>query len=205
MKSKKPMMGESTQAEQDPAHGQVVVIFARWILIATGLVLMLWLPSPIEQLRFQIFFILLLAMANFYLHAQLLLKRPAVQAVAYLASAGDIALITLLILLSGGYTSDLYIFYFPALLALSVAFATRPAFAFGGAVICLYAALSLFTSAAARDLTEATTQIILARVLMLGAVVFAGNLYWRIERDRRQAALELQEPLPAPVSTASAE
>ncbi len=185
-----------SEQAQDLAHGQVVVVIARWILVVAGLVLMLWLPAPIEQLRVQILFILLLAIANFYLHAQLLIKRPTVELVAYGASAADMTLITILILLNGGLKSDLYIFYFPALLAVSVAFSTRAAFAFGGVVLVYYAALCFVSGIAARDLNEANLQIILTRLLMLAAVVFCGNLYWRIEQNRRQAAQEANQALP---------
>src|SRR5919109_3024289 len=87
----------------DLAQGQIVVVVARWILVLAGLVLALWNPAPIGELRAQVAAVLLLAVANFYLHAQLLRRRPVIDAVAYAASAADLAVITFLVVLQGGF------------------------------------------------------------------------------------------------------
>src|SRR5919109_362164 len=55
----------------DLAQGQIVVVVARWILVLAGLVLALWNPAPIDELRAQVAAVLLLAVANFYLTALL--------------------------------------------------------------------------------------------------------------------------------------
>ena len=73
------MVNNSTNRSEtadDLAHGQVVIIAARWVLVVAGLILALWDPAPIAELRFQIVFILGLAMVNFYLQAQVLMRRP---------------------------------------------------------------------------------------------------------------------------------
>jgi hypothetical protein len=49
----------------DLAHGQSVLITARWILVGAGLILALWNPEAIGELRIQIGLILALAAANF--------------------------------------------------------------------------------------------------------------------------------------------
>src|SRR5688500_8579007 len=109
-------------AQDDLAHGQIVSVAARWILVGAGLLLAIWNPAAIGPLRLQILVLLLIAVANFYLHAQILRKRAAFAGVAYAASAADLAVITTLVLTQGGYESNLWVFYFPAVLALSVAF-----------------------------------------------------------------------------------
>lgn len=165
-----------------PADGQRVIVTARWVLVLSGLVLALWDPGPIGQIRLQILALLLLAVGNFYLHAQLLMRRPAINAVAYGASAADIAVITLLIATQGGFASSLYIFFFPALLAFSVAFPTSRTVGFASAVVVLYASISLFTAGSEQDVRS-----IILRLLMLSSVAVCGNMYRRIQDGRRGA------------------
>jgi hypothetical protein len=171
-----------------PADGQSVIVTARWVLVLSGLVLALWDPGAIEQIRLHILALLLLAVGNFYLHAQLLMRRPAVSAIAYAASAADIAVITFLILSQGGFRSPLYIFYVPALLAFSVAFPTSRTVGFASAVVGLYACVSLFTASAQSDV-----QVVILRLMMLVAVAVCGNMYRRIEDSRRRSASSAQE------------
>lgn len=178
----------------DLAFGQIVVVTARWILVTAGLVLALWLPDRLEQLRITIVVILLLAVANFYLHAQLLRRRPAVDVIAYAASAADLAVITLLVASQGGFTSDLYIFYFPAILAISVAFPTVIALGFAAVTFAAYALVGYGSGLGDGDL-----QVLVTRLIMLAAVGVCGNMYWRIERDRRAAAAEAQSELAAEI------
>jgi hypothetical protein len=170
-------------------QGQIVIVVARWILVLAGLMLAIWNPAPVGELRLQLLVLLGLAVANFFLHAQLLMRRPVQDAVVYAASAADLAVITTLILSQHGFASDLYIFYFVALLAFSITFPTRETAIFAGVTGAIYTAIglvSLDTSAARWYGTPDDNLLALvARVLMLAAAAFCGNLYWRQERERR--------------------
>lgn len=175
----------------DLAHGQVVIIMARWILVMAGLMLAVWNPDAIGEFRTQIVLVLGLAVANFYMHAQVLMRRPVSAPVVFAASAADIAVISAIIIAQGGFESNLFVFYFPAILALSVAFRTQVTFTFAGAAIAIYAMI------AATTFTGDDPQVIITRLLMLAGVAVCGNVYWRIERDRRRAAVEpLEERKP---------
>ena len=164
----------------DLAHGQVVIVAARWILVVAGLVLTLWNPASMGDLRVSIVLILGLAVANFFLHTQVLMGRPASATVVYVASAADIAVISLVLIVGGGFNTIPYVFYFPALLALSVAFPTRVTAIFAGAAIAAYALISVLTAGGSDSAT------VLSQMLMLAAVAVCGNVYWRIEGDRRR-------------------
>src|SRR4030088_1017523 len=106
------------------ARGQTVIVYARWLLVLVGLLVAVWNPDPLPQLRIQIGVILLVAIANFVMHAQLLRRRPTIEAVAYAASIGDLLCGSLLVLSQGGFSSNLFVFYLPAVLAIAVAFPT---------------------------------------------------------------------------------
>ena len=115
---------------------------------------------------------------------------------AYGASAGDIAVISGLIVVHGGFDANSYVFYFPALLALSVAFRTEVAFALAGAAIAAYGLIAFSTFGGAG------AEFIATRLLMLAAVAVCGNIFWRIERDRRRAAKRVQVNARLPVQPA---
>jgi hypothetical protein len=167
-------------ARTDLDHGQIVVVTARWLMIVVGLVLTIVYPTgALGDLRLQISMILLLAIGNFYLHAQVIRGRPIQLWAAYAASGADLLVISLLIAAQGGFGSYRYVLYFPALLALSVAFEPLVTLAFAVATVAVYSAISMLT-------TEPTdAPIVASRLLMLAAVAFCGAVYWRVERERR--------------------
>lgn len=170
------------EAHADLDHGQVVIIMARWLLIAVGLFLLIVKPtSDVAELRLQISLILLLGLVNFCLHAQLLKRRPVPDAVAYAASAFDLVVITALLLSQGG-DSPVFVLYFPALLALSVAFEPYVTVGYAIATVGVYGIIAAGAMPAGVD----AGPIVITRVLMLAAVAFCGGLYWTVENSRRR-------------------
>ena len=181
----------SGEEERDNlAHGQMVIIAARWILVTVGLVLALWNPEQMGELQVSILLILGLAAANFFLHSRVLTGQPVSPQVVYLASAADIAVISLVLMVGGGFDTIPYVFYFPALLALSVAFPTRMTALFAGSTIAIYGLVSVATAGAG----EAST--VFTQTLMLAAVAVCGNVYWRVERDRRHRTVSREAAPP---------
>src|SRR5262249_61982085 len=90
----------------DLDHGQIVVVTARWMMIVIGLVLTLAYPTAtLADLRVQVSLILLLGIANLYLHAQLIRRRPIPTWTAYVASTADLLVILLLLIPQGGFDS----------------------------------------------------------------------------------------------------
>src|ERR1041384_3858341 len=92
---------------------QSVIVYARWLLVLAGLLVTVWNPDGLGQLRLQIGVVLVVAIANFITHAQLLRKRPTIHAVAFAASVGDLLMISLLVLAQGGFASTTFVFFFP--------------------------------------------------------------------------------------------
>jgi hypothetical protein len=205
-RSKRPaMVGEaevraSTWVSEDVAFGQYVVVTARWILVAAGLILSLWVTKDagsqavLDQLKIQFLVIVALAFGNFYLNLQLLRRRPAVDAIAYAASLADIVVISLLIQTQGGFGSALYIFYFPALLAISIAFPREATLLYTVAAIGAYASISFQTIDARAALDQ---QTLMVRLAMFAAVSFCGALYYQIEHDRRRDAAAARDQMVA--------
>jgi hypothetical protein len=173
--------------EEDLAYGLDVIVKAKWALVVAVLLLMLWAPGPIGQLRVQILAWLLVAVQTFYLHAQLLKRKRVPEALVYAASAVDLIVVSALILLQGGFDSNLYIFYFPAIVAFSVAFRPETTVVFAFATLLSYACICL-GDFGSEGVTDHDLQTLLTRLIALAAVAFCGALYWKIEQDRRVAS-----------------
>ena len=176
----------ASAVSDDLASGQLVIGTARWILVLAGMVLAIWNPGPLGELRIEIAVILLLAVANFYLYTQILTNHDTLNLVVYGASAADLAVVTMLIIAVGAPSSNLYIFYFPAILGLSVVFRTNITARYTGATMFVYAIIALNVPVESGSELRA----IVIRVLMLAAVAVCGNIYQRIERNRRLTAFE---------------
>ena len=149
------------------------------------MLLAIWNPAAIGPLRLQILVLLLIAVANFYLHAQILRKRTAFAGVAYAASAADLAVITTLVLTQGGFESNLWVFYFPAVLALSVAFPSALTALFAGATGAVYGLICLADTSTWNSSESVQTTV--TRLLMIAAVAVCGAIYRQVESDRRQS------------------
>jgi hypothetical protein len=170
-------------------QGQMILVVARWVLVIAGLALVLWNPGPIDNLRFKILFLLLLAGGNFYLGSQVLRRRPMANWVVYAASLADILIISLIIISESGFDSNTYIFYYPAILAISVAFPVLGTALYACGAVTIYALISLLSM----TLNEGNLQILVTRVLMIIAVAVIGALYREMERKRDKQISNAQE------------
>ncbi|HEX2646394.1 MAG TPA: hypothetical protein VHO95_04140 [Candidatus Dormibacteraeota bacterium] len=174
---------------EDIAYGQTVLVWARWILIGTGLLLSFWGPKDLFTLQVQLAAIIALAFGNFYLHVQLLRGHPALDTVVYGASLGDICVVTALVLVQGGYTSPVFIFYFAAVVGISVAFPTLVTAGYTSIVVGVYGIICLVTT------TPDHFPAVFIRLLMIAAVAVCGNLFARHEAQRRAEALRVHSEL----------
>jgi hypothetical protein len=173
----------------DLVFGQTVLVWARWILIGTGLVLSFWTPTDLLTLQIQLAAIIALAFGNFYLHVQLLRGHPALDTVVYAASVGDLCVVTALVLVQGGYPSPVFVFYFAAVVGISVAFPTVLTAAYTAIVIGVYGIIC-FATAPSDEFPAVFT-----RLLMVAAIAVCGNLFARNESHRRQDAIRIHEEL----------
>lgn len=176
-----------TVRSENLAYGQNVLVWARWILIGTGLLLSFWSPKDLMTLQVQLAAIIALAFGNFYLHVQLLRGHPAIDNVVYGASLADIAVVTALVLVQGGFMSPVFIFYFAAIVGISVAFPTWLTSAYTAIVIGTYGVIGLSTA------TPDQYPALFTRLLMVAAIALCGNLFARHESRRRAEALRLHD------------
>jgi hypothetical protein len=172
----------------DMDTGQIIILIARWLLIGTSFVITLWSPAErdLGAIKVTLLALFALAVGNFYLHAQILMRRPVQGSLVYAASAVDIAVITAIIVAFGGRIADpLFVFYYPALLAFSLVFPLSVTGVFSFGLLCAYSVVALPGNPPVEDV-----QIFVARLISLAAVAAVGATYQRIERDRRRHAAE---------------
>jgi hypothetical protein len=201
----KPLRGlgsfDGNVRSEDLAYGQTVLVWARWILIGTGLLLSFWSPKDLMTLQVQLAAIIALAFGNFYLHVQLLRGHPALDNVVYGASLADISVVTALVLVQAGYSSPVFIFYFAAIVGISVAFPTWLTAGYTAIVIGTYGIICLATA------PPEAYPAVFTRLLMIAAVAVCGNIFARGEARRREDAIrihherldEIEQEVPAQI------
>ena len=170
-----------------PGLGQIVIVTARWLLIVTGFIVTLWNPSQVDinPVRVTLLVLFELAVANFFLHAQILKRHPIERSLLYAASAADLGIITLIVWAYGGLGASSFVYYYPALLALSLVFPLAVTIYFAGGLMLLYAVVSL-----PAHYSESDLQVLVARLISLLAVCVVGYVYQGIERRRWQREAE---------------
>ena len=173
----------------DIKAGLPVIISARWVLVIAGLALTLWNSTSFVQAQVSVLIILGLAVGNFFLQVEVNRNRAISKWIVYGASAVDIAAISGVLALTNVFPSSTYVFYMPALLALSVTFSTSSTAKYTAGAVLGYALLAI---APINDMGGGNVVVtsLLIHVLILISVPFCGNVYWRLERSRRVREIE---------------
>ena len=178
------------ETAEDIFFGQVVMNWARWFLIAGGVILVVWKAADVNELIAGTLAVVALMVVNFYLHGRQLAQRPANPTLITIASLMDLAVITLVVLVwpeseQRGLGSPFFVMYYP--LVLAFAFVMKPSLT----VIYTAVALSAYTGASLLVGTDHfDLETLVARLIALGAMGGLGAYYWRIQRDRLSQATE---------------
>lgn len=180
--------------KDDLIYGQGVIINARWIMVGAGLLLVFWRSllgsASLGEVRISLLLLIGLAVMNFFLYTEVFRKRRSLASVVYLASVVDLAVISCIVVAQGGFTAESFVFYFPAMMALSVAFPLQLIVAYTGVILIVYTSICNNSLIAGAESETNPWLIIIIRLLMIVGVVACSHTYWRVERDRRRRATE---------------
>ena len=175
------------QAEQeDLFFGQSVILWARWSVIVAGIVLVLWTSSDIALLTRTMPFFLVLMAINFFLHGRYVTGSPLNRNAVTVASVVDLILITAIVSLwpgSHGLNNPFFVLYFPVVFAFALVFTRRIEVGYTVLAIVLYVGACLVTGTVPFDLGD-QDKVLVMRVIVIAAMGFLGNYYFRIQRDR---------------------
>ncbi len=181
------------QADQeDVFFGQTVILWARWSVIAAGIALVLWTSTSISHLTQTIPFFLALMAMNFFLHGRYVMGSPLNRAVVTVASLIDLVLITAIVVLwpgSHGLNNQFFVLYFPVVFAFALVFTRRIEAAYTVMAMGAYAAACFLTGTVAFNLGY-DDKVLVMRLIVIAAMGFLGNYYFRIQRDRLARASE---------------
>lgn len=176
------------ESAEDLFFGQVVINWARWFLIAAGIVLVLWTSEQSDRLVIGITPVVALMAVNFYLHGRYLMERPANPSLIAVTSVIDLVIITTVVLVwpdQRGLASEFFILYYPVVLAYAFVMQPRMAAVYTVAALGAYTAACLVTGTVVDD-DEAKRLII--RLITMASMGGLGTYFWRIQRDRRRTA-----------------
>ena len=177
------------ESAEDIFFGQVVISWARWFLIAAGMVLVLWTAGSESDMVVGILPIVMLLAMNFYLHGRKLAGNPPNARLIAASSMLDLAAITAVILFwtPNGLMSEFYILYYPVVLAFAFVMPPRVSIVYTLIAIATYATVSI--TADIGILSEvADLKVLIIRLITLGAMGGLGAYYWRAQREKRDVA-----------------
>ena len=180
---------EITEAQQDVFYGQIVFIWARWIVIISTLFLILRNARSVADIQIPMIPLVLLIAANFFLHGRFIMRQPANAILLTIATTIDFVFITVVILLgAGGRTgidNPMFVLYYPVLLAYSLVFPRARTLVMASILIAAYLLICLFLSPGV-SMAEGDEKVLAVRVVMLLITALLGTMYWRIQRRRRR-------------------
>src|SRR6266568_8012008 len=175
------------QAEQeDLFFGQTVILWARWSVIVAGIVLVLWTSTDISLLTRTMPFFLVLMAVNFFLHGRYVMGSPLNRTAVVVASLVDLVLITAIVALwpgSHGLDNQFFVLYFPVVFAFALVFTRRIEAAYTVIAMLAYVGACVFTGTVHPDLPN-DDKLLVMRLIVIAAMGFLGNYYFRIQRDR---------------------
>ena len=177
-------------------HATWISVWGRWFIWLVGVFLLayrpgFWYPEDIEYLALPVS----VFMVNGLVHYRLLTNRSVTWRWMLFLSAIDVALITVGVVIGGGFTSFIFLVYYPALaafavvfssLSLSLASTTMAAVAY--AVVCLMVGSGI-------DLDAGKEKVLVARLALMYTIVLVISFTTRFERVRWQAAVSREREL----------
>lgn len=188
----KEVRSHEQAALEDVFFGQSVILWARWSVILAGAVLVLWTSTTVAQLTGTFPFFLVLMAMNFFLHGRYVMGSPLNRTVVIAASIADLALITAIVIFwpgAAGLNNQFFVLYYPVVFAFALVFPRAIEAGYTVLAIVAYATTCLVLSGPAVFADGALDlKTLIMRLVVMAAMGFLGNYYFRIQRDRLRRA-----------------
>lgn len=182
------------EALEDIFFGQLAVIWARWFLILAGGIVILWSADQLGGLVVGVIAIAAMMAMNFYLHGRYIVEKPVNARLIQVTCVLDLAIITLLLLfwpVEKRIDNQFFVFYYPVVLAFAFVMNRRLALSYTLAAVVIYFLVTFpFLDFNDPVLFQKGLKHLILRAIALAAVGWLGTYYWRIQRDRRRAAIK---------------
>ncbi len=187
------MRTDRSPFDEDHRYMQGVAVRMRWIIVAAWLVIINYRPDVGLTLYILDGMAPALLGLNAFIAYRYSRGRPVNYRYVLAMSILDLAVITAGIAVTTRFGNTLFVFYYPALLALALLVSSKLQITVIATIaIGTYAALSLGLQPGV-DFDAKEEKILLARVASMFAVVVTGQALVGIERSRRHAAIQAAE------------
>ena len=173
-----------------------ISVWGRWFVWLVGVFLLayrpgFWYPEDIEFLSIPV----LMGICNGLLHHRLLTNRSVTWRWVLFLSATEIALITVGIVIGGGFRSFIFLAYYPSLAVFAVVFSSHSlSLAWTTAVAVAYTVVCLRVGSGL-DLDAGNEKVLIARLAMMYTIVLGISLITRFERIRWQTSVAREREL----------
>ena len=177
-------------------HAARVSVWGRWLIWLVAVVELayrqeFWYPEDAELLGFPV----LLGTLNALVHHRILTHRPVTWRWLLFLSAAEIAMITASVVIDGGYTSLIFLAYYPSLAVFAVVFSSHGlTLAWTTTVAAAYAVVCL-TAAPGLDLDAGNEKVLLARLAMMFTLVLGISFIARFELTRWRTSVSREQEL----------
>ena len=192
MQQMKEVRTADQAAAEDIFFGQTVILWARWSVIVAGIVLVLWTSGTVEQLTRTIPFFLALMAMNFFLHGRFVMGSPLNWTVVIASSIVDLVMISAIVGLwpggQDGLKSPFFVLYYPVVFAFALVLPRTIEAAYTVFAILVYTAVCFFTGTMSLGNGAEDYKQLVMRLIVMAAMGFLGNYYFRIQRDRLRRA-----------------
>ncbi len=166
-----------------------VAVVVRWVLLLAWLAMIhyrlddrgsSWVALNIMAIG--------LAALNAYMTIQILRRQPITWRHGLALSIGDLSIITVGLFIRGGFQNDFFVFYYPAMLGISLMFPRRVSFGMLAIIMALYVIMAL-TISPTLNTERAQEKLLFVRLIVMAGIVVAGTLITSWERTRRREAV----------------
>jgi len=190
---------EAQEAAEDIFFGQITIIWARWFLIAAGMIIAVLSTVDMFQLTIAILTVIVLMTINFAMHGRYLTGKPANMFLLLATNLADTLIITFLVLTwngASGLNSQFFILYYPMLFAFALVFPPSVAILYTVLTLILYTTVCLITSDPQLIFSITGFELLAMRLITLSAMGGLGTYYYRRQRQAWRA-LTAAGSLPA--------
>ena len=173
-----------------------VSVWGRWFVWLVGVFLLayrpgFWYPEDIGLLSIPV----LLGVSNGLVHHRILTNRPVTWRWMLFLSATDMVLITAGVVIDGGFTSLIFLAYYPSLAVFAVVFSSHwPSLAWTTMAAVAYAVACLRVDSGL-DLDAGNEKVLVARLGLMFTIALAISFITRFERVRWRTSVAREREL----------
>jgi hypothetical protein len=185
---------QQQEAAEDIFFGQLAMIWARWFVVLSGIIIAIWSSEDTNSLVLTIAPVVALMLINFFLHGRYVIERPANQFLLFVSSLLDVTIVTLIVMVwptQHGFGSPYYIFYYLIILGFAFVFSEVYTLIYTLLVLVTYTVVCLVNDMTIINNLAADShalQGLVVRLITMASMGGLGTYYWRIQRNRRRAA-----------------